>query len=178
MTKRKSQGAMTKPALGTSVSLMPSPPASALADAVFQPTCITTLKFMSHNTVLLIQNLIHNSLIKWNSDPLLLSCIYPWASYAVMRPSFSTGSNPSSVALESFAILVRSVLSWVFNHCIKCKLERQDPVKRSLPNLSVWKAVLLNGVIVLQHLTYLNPNFNPATNWFSYKLKFLATKRT
>lgn len=59
--QKQKQGALTKPALGTFLSPMPNPHST---DTVCQPIAITTLKLISCNTVLLIQNLILNSLVK------------------------------------------------------------------------------------------------------------------
>lgn len=147
MTKKKSQGVMTKLALGTSFSPMPNPVASALTETVCRPTSITTLKLISYNTMSLIQNLILLS-----SEILTLS-YYPVFIHKSVTLSWDPVSALAQIHLQclskSFAILVRLLLSSVFNRCIKRKLERLDPLKGSLPDLSMWKAFLLYGVTVL-----------------------------
>lgn len=165
---------MTKPPVGTCFHPMPNP--TSLALTVCQCTSITALKLVRYNTLLIIWNLIPGSLIKQNPEPWLLF-IHKSATMS-LRPSSSTGSYSAAVALQVFSMLVRSLLSWVFNCHIKHELERLDLVKRSLPDLSMWKAFLPCGVMVLQPSTNLNPNFNPAINWFSSNPKFLATKIT
>lgn len=92
---------MTKLALGTSFSPMPNPVASALTETVCRPTSITTFKLISYNTMLLIQNLI------LLSSEILTRSYYPVfihkpVTLFVMRPSFSTGSNPPPVPLQVF----------------------------------------------------------------------------